>query len=375
MSPKSLWAVIMVLAVLVVPVGGAETADPPEQDPVLLRFMERAMTYYPDSTFRVTSIERRQTPSGSYRLVEVDRACANDRLSGPRTVMIDDVSELAWFGSAAQLPLQEAGVGGDALRNFLNEFLPEALKSSLRMKATLDWTEPPYRNGALLSFWLRVDSGYGEYRRAASVTSDGAYVVLGPVYPLDEDPVEYRRRLLADSDVVVWDHVSSENAPVEIVEFSDFECPACRRTWPTVKGVLDANGSKANHGMVSYPLTVIHPWSFRAACASWCVSALQSDLMLPFKELFYDLQTEMGVSLVTPTAKDFVTANGLDEAAFEACYLKSPSLDAVHGQLTLGHEIGIISTPTYVVNGYVLQVVDDEWLTQLIDDLAAGKNP
>jgi len=375
MSPKSLWAVIVVLAVLVVPVGGAETADPPEQDPVLLRFMERAMTYYPDSTFRVTSIERRQTPSGSYRLVEVDRACANDRLSGPRTVVIDDVSELAWFGNAAQLPLQEAGVGGDALRNFLNEFLPGALKSSLRMKATLDWTEPPYRNGALLSFWLRVDSGYGEYRRAASVTSDGAYVVLGPVYPLDEDPVEYRRRLLADSDVVVWDHVSSENAPVGIVEFSDFECPACRRTWPTVKGVLDANGSKANHGMVSYPLTVIHPWSFRAACASWCVSALQSDLMLPFKELFYDLQTEMGVSLVTPTAKDFVTANGLDEAAFEACYLKSPSLDAVHSQLTLGHEIGIISTPTYVVNGYVLQVVDDEWLTQLIDDLAAGKNP
>ena len=375
MSPKSLWAVVMVLAVLVVPVGGAETADPPDQDPVLLRFMERAMTYYPDSTFRVTSIDRRQTPSGSYRLVEVDRACANDRLSGPRTVVIDDVSELAWFGNAAQLPLQEAGVGGDALRNFLDEFLPEALKSSLRMKATLDWTEPPYRNGALLSFWLRVDSGYGEYRRAASVTSDGAYVVLGPVYPLDEDPVEYRRRLLADSDVVVWDHVSSENAPVDIVEFSDFECPACRRTWPTVKGVLDANGSKANHGMVSYPLTVIHPWSFRAACASWCVSALQSDLMLPFKELFYDLQTEMGVSLVTPTAKDFVTANGLDEAAFEACYLKSPSLDAVHSQLTLGHEIGIISTPTYVVNGYVLQVVDDEWLTQLIDDLAAGKNP
>ncbi len=363
------------LAVLVVPVAGTETADPPEQDPVLLRFMERAMTYYPDSTFRVTSIDRRQTASGSYRLVEVDRACANDRLSGPRTVVIDDVSELAWFGSAAQLPLQEAGVGGDALRNFLDEFLPEALKSSLRMKATLDWTDPPFRNGALLSFWLRVDSGYGEYRRAASVTSDGAYVVLGPVFPLDEDPVEYRRRLIGDSEVVVWDHVSSETAPVEIVEFSDFECPACRRVWPTVKGVLDANGSKVNHGMVSTPLTVIHPWSFRAACASWCVSALQSDLTLPFKELFYDLQTEMGVSLVTPTAKDFVTANGLDEAAFEACYLKSPSLDAVHSQLTLGHEIGIISTPTYVVNGYVLQAVGEDWLVQLIDDLAAGENP
>jgi len=375
MSPKSVWAVVMVLAVLAASVGEAESADPPEQDPVLLRFVERAMTYYPDSTFRVTSIDRRQTPSGSYRLVEVDRACAIDRLSGPRTVVIDDVSDLAWFGSAAQLPLQEAGVGGDALRNFLNEFLPGALKSSLRMKASLDWTDPPHGNGALLSFWLVVDSGYGEYRKAASVTSDGAFVVLGPVYSLDEDPVEYRHRLLSDSEVVVWDHMASEDAPVEIVEFSDLECPACRRTWPTVKAVLEGNGSKVNHGMVSFPLTVIHPWSFRSSCASWCVSAQQPDLMLPFKELFYDLQTEMGVSLVTPTAMDFVTANGLDEAAFENCYLKAPSLDAVHGQLALGHKLGIMSTPTYVVNGYVLQVVDDEWLTQLIDDLAAGKSP
>ncbi len=364
----------MILAGLAVGVG-AETADPPDQDPVLLRFMERAMTYYPDSTFRVTSIDRRQTPSGSYRLVEVDRACANDRLSGPRTVVIDDVSDLAWFGSAAQLPLQETGVGGDALRSFLNEFLPGALKSSLRMKATLDWSDPPYRNGALLSFWLLVDSGYGEYRRAASVTSDGAYVVLGPVYPLNVDPVEYRRRLLSDSEVVVWDHVGSDDAKVQIVEFSDFECPACRRTWPTVKTVLETKGSTVSHGMVSYPLTVIHPWSFRAASASWCVSAQQPDLMLPFKELFYDLQTEMGVSLVTPTANDFVAANGLDEVAFDACYLKSESLDAVHRQISLAHEIGIISTPTYLVNGYVLQVVAEDWLVKLIDDLAAGEEP
>lgn len=373
MKSITTWALIVASALMATSVSADDAL--PDQDPVLLRFMERAISYYPDSTFRLTSNDRRQTPSGSYRLVEVDRACANEMLSGPRTVVIDDASDLAWFGNAAKMPLQETGVGEDALRNFINEFLPGALKSSLRLKVSIEWSDPPFRNGALLPFWLVIDSGYGDYRKAAAVTSDGAYVVLGPAIPLAVDPVEHRRQMLAASDAVIWDHVSSDDAPVQIVEFSDLECPACRRVWPTVKTVLDANGAKVNHGMVSYPLTVIHPWSFRAACASWCVSAQQSDMMVPFKELFYDLQSDMGVSLVTPTAEDFVVANGLDEVAFDACYLKQPSLDGVHNQLTLGQELGIISTPTYVVNGYVVQAVGQEWFEELIQTLAAGEEP
>jgi len=353
----------------------ADKVSTPEQDPVLLRFVERAVTYCPDSTFRVTSSERRQTPSGSYRILEVDRVCANDFLSGPRSVVVDDVSDLVWFGNAAKLPLQEMGMGDAALRHFLDEFLPEALRNAMRMKVTVDWTDPPHRNGALLSFWLQVDTGYGEYRKEASVSSDGGYFVLGPVYPLDSDPVAVRREILSNSDAVIWDHLEAENAPVEIVEFSDLECPACRRRWPMIKEVFGGDGAKVNHGMVSYPLTVIHPWSFRAASASWCVSEQNPELMVPFKEMFYDLQTEMGVSLVTPTSRDFVAGNGLDEPGFDACYLKQPSLDAVHGQLALGQRLGIISTPTYVINGWVLQAVGEDWFAKMIERLAAGEEP
>jgi len=96
---------------------------------------------------------------------------------------------------------------------------------------------------------------------------------------------------------------------------------------------------------------------------------------VPFKEVFYDLQTEMGVSLVTPTSKDFVVGHGLDEAAFDQCYLKQSSLDAVHDQLALGQRIGIISTPTYVVNGFMLQAVGEDWFPNMIERLAAGEEP
>jgi protein-disulfide isomerase len=367
----------LVLATLIfrtVAPAAVHATDPP-QDPELLRFVGRAITYCPNSNLRLTSSERRQTASGSYRLMEVDRSCSIDLLSGPRTVVVDDVAELAWFGSAAKMPLDETGIGGDALKNFVNEFLPEALKNAMRMNVSVDWNFPPHRNGALLSFWLVVQSGYGEYRKEAAVTADGAYFVLGPVYPLDSDPVAVRRQVMDESGIVIWDLVEAEDAAVEIVEFSDFECPACSRRWPMVKRVFEANGSKVNHGMVSFPLTVIHPWSFRAASASWCVADQNPEMLIPFKELFYELQPEMGVSLVTPTARDFVAGNGLDEAMFNQCYLKQQSLDAVHDQLALGQRLGIISTPTYVVNGWMLQAVSEDWFTELIERIAAGEEP
>ncbi len=72
-------AVLMVFGSVVV-----SAADDPliEQDPVVLRFVQRAIPWYPDSSFRVVSDERTQTPSGSYRIVRVSRTCENQVLTG-----------------------------------------------------------------------------------------------------------------------------------------------------------------------------------------------------------------------------------------------------------------------------------------------------
>ena len=105
------------------------------------------------------------------------------------------------------------------------------------------------------------------------------------------------------------------------------------------------------------------------------MSQQSPELLVAFKELFYELQIEMEVGLVTPTSRDFVAGNGLDEEEFNRCYLRQPSLDAVNGQLELGQDLGIVSTPTYVVNGWVVQVPDEEWFPPFIKRLAAGEEP
>jgi hypothetical protein len=277
---------LFVLALTVAAYGGAQEKKKPEPAPKVMRFVERVLAWYPDSVFELVSNTRFQTPSGSYRLVEVARTCASRLLTGKPTMLVDESAKTIWLGSVLQLPpIQEAGASPEALRTFLSQFLPEALNASRGLRVVdLEWDVGPRRPGALIPLNLMVESGYGKYRRRAAVTADGKYLVMASGMPLDEDPVAYRRRLFAGSDVVMWDTAGGGNASVEIVEFSDLECPACKGKWPIVNLVLQKNAGMVRHGMVSYPLTSIHPWAFRAASASWCVALQDPHALVSFKE-------------------------------------------------------------------------------------------
>ena len=355
---------------------GAQDEKAPEPAPKVMRFVQRALAWYPNSSYQLVSNTRIHTPSGSYRFVEISRTCASLLLTGKPTMLIDESANTIWLGSVGELPpFQSAGAGPEALRVFLAEFLPEALKSSNGMKVEVEWDAGPRRPGALIPFYLKVDTGYGTYRRQAAVTADGKYLVMASEMPLEEDPVAYRRRLLAENDVVVWDTDASDKIAVDVVEFSDLECPACKGKWPIINMVLKKNAGSVRHGMVSYPLTMIHPWAFRAACASWCVALQDPQALIPFKETFYGLQREMEVALVTDTSVDFVVGRGLDEGVFRQCYLRPPSIDAVHQQLNLGQTMGVSSTPTYYVNGWKIQVPDGSWFPAMVERLINGEEP
>lgn len=361
---------------LSLPAGAQAAKDAaPEPNPRVMRFFQRAVAWYPDSAFSLVENTRHQTPSGSYRFVTIERTCASRLLSGKPSAVVDEDADTIWMGSVGELPSQGIANDTESLKAFLTGFLPEAMRASMNLKVEVEWNTSPMKPGAVLPLNLLIDTGYGFYRRAAGVTSDGKYLVIGSSMSLKEDPVAARRKLLLESDVVVWDTSADQDSRAEIVEFSDFECPACRGKWPLIQKVLDAHGEDVRHGMSSFPLTMIHPWSFRAANAAWCVSRQSPEALIPLKETFYSLQREMEVSLVTPTTVDFIAGQGLDEEVFRSCYLKSPSIDAVHRQMSLGNTIGIRATPTYLVNGWVVQVPDEAWFPDMVQRILAGEEP
>mgnify|MGYP001822147968 CR=1 FL=1 len=364
------------MLLLLVPTVSAQTGETPEPDEKTVRFVKRAIAYYPNSVFELVSNTRYTTPSGSYRLVEVQRTCDSRILTGKPMVLVDESANTAWLGSVAELPpVQDAGLGPDAIKAFIENFLPGALKASMNLKVKIEWDVGPRRPGALIPMSIQIDSGYGFYRAPAAVTAEGKFLVMGTEMPRDQDPVAVRRRGLAESDVVMWDTESNGETKLDIVEFSDYECPACKGKWPLVKQSIEKHGSTVRHGMVSFPLTTIHPWAFRAASASWCVAEQSPSSLISFKETFYSLQREMQVSEVTPTSIDFVAGNGLDETAFRSCYLRKPSLDAVHRQMSLGQVMAVRATPTYFVNGWLIQVPNDTWFPEFLETLLRGEEP
>jgi protein-disulfide isomerase len=377
MRARRIWvvAVMFVLgAVGAVAAAETEPAQVPKQDYKFLHWVERALPWYPDSTFTIVKDERHQTPSGSYRVVEVKRDCGDRYLSGVSSWLIDEVAGTAWTGALGNLPPQGAGLGPEALKKFLETFLPEAMRRSLRMSTQVSWDSGGIPSGALIPFTLEAQSGYGQFAKPVAMTADGKLLMLGSSLPYDQDPVAYRKQELEGSRLVMWDHPSPK-AQVDIVEFSDFECPACKAKWPIIRQTLEKYGAKVRHGMVNLPLTTIHPWSFRAASAAWCVASQNPDLLLPLKEQFYSLQGQMMISLVESTAEGFVSAHDLDGVAFSKCYLATPSLSAVNSQLTLGQDLGINATPTYFVNGWEIQMPTEAWFVPLIGRLATGQEP
>ena len=345
----------------------------PPQDAEVLRFVARALPWHPTSNFKILSDDKQMTPSGAFRLIQVERT-GSQRLDGRTSLLIDEPGKAVWFGNIGRLPSKDVGAGVEELKAFVEVFIPDLLMKNMRMKVKVDWNVTKQGPSALLLFALDVDTGYGSFRRPGAVTADGGLVLLGAPLPFDQDPVAYRRELFENSDTIMWDH-ENEDAMVRIVEFSDFECPACRVKWPLVKSQIEKNPETVLHGMVNFPLPSIHPWAFRSASAAWCVSDMSPTLLPQFKETFYSLQNDMELSLVTPTSVDYVIGHGLDEQQFLECYLKPVSLDAVHAQMAFGNALGINSTPTYFVNGWMLLASDALTLDQLVKAMIAGEEP
>lgn len=347
--------------------------EPPPQDAELLRYVARALAWHPASNFKILTDEKHMTPSGSFRLIQIERT-GTQRLDGRMTLVIDEPAAGIWFGQVGGLPKQEIGNSVEELKAFVGGFISELLMKNMRMKVVVDWDVEKKGASALLPFDLRVDTGYGEFRRPGAVSSDGAYVLLGAPLPYDQDPVAFRRELFENSKDVMWDHEIQEET-VRIVEFSDFECPACKGKWPLIKNQVGKYPGRVVHGMVNFPLPSIHPWAFRAASAAWCVSDMNQALLPDFKEVFYGLQNDMELSLVTPTSVDFVIGQGLDEQKFRDCYLKPVSLDAVHSQMAFGNLLGINSTPSYFINGWLVMASDALSLDLMVKAMVAGEEP
>ena len=155
------------------------------------------------------------------------------------------------------------------------------------------------------------------------------------------------------------------NAPVEMVEFSDFQCPYCYRSFPTVKQVLTTYGTKVRFVYRNYPLPS-HPNARPAAEAAQCANE-QGQFWAYHDRLFGDQS-----KLKDDDLKASAAALGMDAAKFNACFDSHKYKARVDADLQAGNEAGVNGTPAFFINGRLLSGAQpfDEFKKMIDEELA-----
>lgn len=135
------------------------------------------------------------------------------------------------------------------------------------------------------------------------------------------------------------------NAPVTIVMFSDFQCPACAGVHPILKKVLTDYADKVRFVVRDFPLTNIHENAFSAALAA--NAAHRQGKFFEYVEILYRNQNRLDRESLIKYAADL----GLNGKQFELDLSDAQTAAEVRKDRTDGESYGIGSTPTVFVNG------------------------
>lgn len=160
------------------------------------------------------------------------------------------------------------------------------------------------------------------------------------------------------------------SAPVQIVEFSDFQCPYCRRAQPVIAAVLAKYGDQVSHSFRDFPLRDIHPRAQQAAEAARCAG--DQGKFWEYHKLLFDHFNQVARENLDAHARTLQ----LDAAAFAACLDSGKYADAVESDVQLGLRSGVSSTPSFFVNGIaVVGAQPQSAFERIIDAELARRKP
>ena len=155
------------------------------------------------------------------------------------------------------------------------------------------------------------------------------------------------------------------NAPVTIVEFTDFQCPSCAAMQPILDEVLKSYGNKVRLVVRDFPLAM-HANALKAAEAANAANA--QGKFFEYTDLLFKHQDTLDV----PSLKKFASEIGLNRARFDAELDGGKYAAEIKHDRDDGDLYGIDSTPAIFVNGVALREMSVDALRALIDRGLAG---
>jgi protein-disulfide isomerase len=194
----------------------------------------------------------------------------------------------------------------------------------------------------------------GLWQRAAT---DGDLVLLitPPKIEMPVDPARLR---------------GDPNAPVTIVEFSDFSCPFCRKVEPTLAELLAKYPGKVKLVYRDFPLSSLHPQAHLAAEASRCAG--EQGKYWEYHDLLFANQARQTQDALLEDARTLK----LDDQKLDACLTSGRYKSQVDLDSSLGGRAGVVSTPGFFINGnFISGAQPAASFEKIIDEELSASSP
>tara|TARA_R110002049_G_scaffold60303_2_gene162163 strand:- start:48 stop:1097 length:1050 start_codon:yes stop_codon:yes gene_type:complete len=143
--------------------------------------------------------------------------------------------------------------------------------------------------------------------------------------------------------------VGGADAKVTIVEFSDFQCPFCAKGAELMGEVKKKYGNKVKIAFKNYPLP-FHKHAKDAAHAALCVNEQKPEYFWKLHDVMFADQTKLSLADLKASAKKI----GAKSDEFDQCMSSGKFMAAVDADMEQGKELGVQSTPTFYINGQLI---------------------
>jgi protein-disulfide isomerase len=197
------------------------------------------------------------------------------------------------------------------------------------------------------------------------ISDNGKYLVLGT--EIMDTTVDPHKEIMEKISLKDTPTKGAENAKVVIVEYSDFQCPFCKRGKDMLPDILKEFNGKVKIAYKQMPLRN-HNWAMPAAIAATCAYQEGGDNKFwAYHDKLFDNQKDITLENSKEKFTQYAKETGLDTKKFNTCLGSKEVQAKVESQMKEASEIGVQSTPTFVVNGMLVPGANPEGLKSAIE--------
>lgn len=257
-----------------------------------------------------------------------------------------------------------AGTPAEKLRQFGRDRLQQSFSAEIDGRRS---------KSGLSHVVLRQKTEFGDVPIEGWIDSEGTTFFAGSFHDTSDDLAKVRAAEI-QKVVSLSPTKGPADAPVWVAEFSDFQCPSCKRSAGYFKPILAKYGDKIRYTRVDLPLISSHPWAFSAALAGRAIYRQSPEAFWQYKDAVYEMQDDLSMFTLEDFAKGFVKDHDLDLARYQKD-IESPELsNEILTSVGTAFSQQIFGTPTYLVNGVLVESGSDGGaLDSYIGKLLAAK--